>query len=149
MDAVSVAARAIKSGETDLMIAGGVESMTRAPFVMGKGDTAFSRNAQIFDTTIGWRFINPADEEQIRRGFDAGNRRKCRGGISLSAAPIRTLSRFGRSSAGLMPIPLLLQAGNRARHGGAEKGRSRRFFERTNILARIRRWKDSPSSNRW
>ena len=54
-----VAARAIKCGETDLMIAGGVESMSRAPFVMGKADTAFSRTAEIFDTTIGWRFVNP------------------------------------------------------------------------------------------
>ena len=59
MDAVGSAARAIKSGEAGLMIAGGVESMTRAPFVMGKADSAFSRNAHIFDTTIGWRFINP------------------------------------------------------------------------------------------
>jgi 3-oxoadipyl-CoA thiolase len=59
MDAVGTVARAIKSGEAGLMIAGGVESMTRAPFVMGKADSAFSRNAQIFDTTIGWRFINP------------------------------------------------------------------------------------------
>src|SRR5580658_2713706 len=59
MDAVGVAARAIKSGETDLMIAGGAESMSRAPFVLGKADTAFSRNAEIFDTTIGWRFVNP------------------------------------------------------------------------------------------
>jgi acetyl-CoA C-acetyltransferase len=58
MDAVGIAARAIRSGETQLMIAGGVESMTRAPFVMGKADSAFSRNAQIFDTTIGWRFPN-------------------------------------------------------------------------------------------
>jgi acetyl-CoA acyltransferase len=59
MDALGTAARAIKSGEAGLMIAGGVESMTRAPFVMGKADSAFSRNAAIFDTTIGWRFINP------------------------------------------------------------------------------------------
>jgi 3-oxoadipyl-CoA thiolase len=59
MEAVSIAARAIKSGEADLMIAGGVESMTRAPFVMGKSDKAFSRDAQIYDTTIGWRFVNP------------------------------------------------------------------------------------------
>ena len=59
MDAVAIAARAIKSGETDLMIAGGVESMSRAPFVMPKAETAFSRNAEIFDTTIGWRFVNP------------------------------------------------------------------------------------------
>jgi acetyl-CoA acyltransferase len=59
MDALGTAARAIRSGEASLVIAGGVESMTRAPFVMGKADSAFSRNAQIFDTTIGWRFINP------------------------------------------------------------------------------------------
>jgi acetyl-CoA acyltransferase len=59
MEAVSNAARAIKSGEAEMMIAGGVESMTRAPFVMGKSDKAFSRDAQIYDTTIGWRFVNP------------------------------------------------------------------------------------------
>jgi acetyl-CoA acyltransferase len=59
LDALGVAARAIRSGETDLMIAGGVESMTRAPFVTGKADSAFSRNAETFDTTLGWRFINP------------------------------------------------------------------------------------------
>ncbi|MCU6433563.1 3-oxoadipyl-CoA thiolase [Undibacterium sp. Jales W-56] len=59
MDAVGSAARAIKAGEIDLAIAGGVESMTRAPFVMGKSESAFSRTANIFDTTIGWRFINP------------------------------------------------------------------------------------------
>ncbi|KVC85316.1 beta-ketoadipyl CoA thiolase [Burkholderia ubonensis] len=59
MDAVGSAARAIKSGEAGLMIAGGVESMTRAPFVMGKAASAFARQADIFDTTIGWRFVNP------------------------------------------------------------------------------------------
>ena len=60
LDAVGVAARAIKCGEADLVLAGGVESMSRAPFVMGKADTAFSRTAEIFDTTIGWRFVNPS-----------------------------------------------------------------------------------------
>ena len=59
MDAVGMAARAIKAGEADLVLAGGVESMTRAPFVMGKADSAFSRSAEIYDTTIGWRFVNP------------------------------------------------------------------------------------------
>ena len=59
MDALGLAARSIKSGETSLMIAGGVESMSRAPFVMGKAESAFSRSAAIYDTTIGWRFINP------------------------------------------------------------------------------------------
>jgi 3-oxoadipyl-CoA thiolase len=58
LDALGSAARAIKSGEANFMIAGGVESMSRAPFVMGKAETAFSRQAEIFDTTIGWRFIN-------------------------------------------------------------------------------------------
>ncbi|AOK15602.1 3-oxoadipyl-CoA thiolase [Burkholderia cepacia] len=59
MDAVGTAARAIKAGEARLMIAGGVESMTRAPFVMGKAASAFARQADIHDTTIGWRFVNP------------------------------------------------------------------------------------------
>src|SRR5690606_23718943 len=58
LDAVGSAARAIRAGDAALMIAGGVESMSRAPFVMGKADTAFSRNAAIYDTTIGWRFVN-------------------------------------------------------------------------------------------
>jgi acetyl-CoA C-acetyltransferase/acetyl-CoA acyltransferase len=60
MDAILVAARAIAAGEARLMIAGGVESMSRAPFVMPKADSAFSRHAEIHDTTIGWRFVNPA-----------------------------------------------------------------------------------------
>jgi acetyl-CoA acyltransferase len=60
MDAVAVATRAIKSGEVDLLIAGGVESMTRAPFVVGKADSAFSRSIKLEDTTMGWRFVNSA-----------------------------------------------------------------------------------------
>ena len=64
MDAVIMAARAIKAGEAELMIAGGVESMSRAPFVMPKAETAFSRNAEIYDTTIGWRFVNPVMKKQ-------------------------------------------------------------------------------------
>jgi len=62
MDAVIQAARAIRAGEAELMIAGGVESMSRAPFVIPKAETAFSRSAEIHDTTIGWRFVNPAME---------------------------------------------------------------------------------------
>ena len=69
MDAVMIAARAIKAGEADLIIAGGVESMSRAPFVMGKATEAFSRNAEIFDTTIGWRFVNPVLKAQY--GIDS------------------------------------------------------------------------------
>jgi 3-oxoadipyl-CoA thiolase len=64
MDAVGMAARAVKAGEADLLIAGGVESMSRAPFVMGKAESAFSRQAQIYDTTIGWRFVNPLMKAQ-------------------------------------------------------------------------------------
>jgi acetyl-CoA acyltransferase len=64
MDAVSIAARAIKAGEQDLVIAGGVESMSRAPFVMGKATTPFSRETEVFDTTIGWRFVNPLFKQQ-------------------------------------------------------------------------------------
>ncbi|MES1979343.1 MAG: 3-oxoadipyl-CoA thiolase [Pseudomonadota bacterium] len=69
MDAVGTAARAIKSGEAQLMIAGGVESMSRAPYVMGKADSPFSRNVQMYDTTIGWRFINKLMKEKY--GVDA------------------------------------------------------------------------------
>ena len=64
MDAVIMAARAIRAGEGDLYIAGGVESMSRAPFVMPKAEAAFSRNAEIYDTTIGWRFVNPLMKQQ-------------------------------------------------------------------------------------
>jgi acetyl-CoA acyltransferase len=64
LDAVTLAARAIRAGEAELLIAGGVESMTRAPFVMPKASSAFSRNAEIYDTTIGWRFVNPLMKSQ-------------------------------------------------------------------------------------
>jgi acetyl-CoA acyltransferase len=64
MDAVLLASRAIRTGDAELVIAGGVESMSRAPFVMPKASTAFSRNAEIYDTTIGWRFVNPLLKKQ-------------------------------------------------------------------------------------
>lgn len=64
MDAISVASRAIKAGESNIVIAGGVESMSRAPFVLPKSTSAFSRSAEIYDTTIGWRFVNPLMREQ-------------------------------------------------------------------------------------
>ena len=65
LDAVAMAARAIRSGDADFIVAGGVESMTRAPFVMPKADSAFSRSNAVYDTTIGWRFVNPA----MKAGF--------------------------------------------------------------------------------
>jgi acetyl-CoA acyltransferase len=69
MDAIGIAARAIRCGEADLIVAGGVESMSRAPFVIAKADAPFSRNAEIFDTTIGWRFVNP--EIKSKYGIDS------------------------------------------------------------------------------
>ncbi len=69
LDAIAVASRAIKSSELDLVIAGGVESMSRSPFVMGKADSAFSRNVKLEDTTLGWRFINPL--MKAKYGVDA------------------------------------------------------------------------------
>ena len=69
MDAIGTAARAIRSGEAELLLAGGVESMSRAPFVMGKATEAFSRNAEVFDTTLGWRFVNPLMQKQY--GIDS------------------------------------------------------------------------------
>ncbi|MCR1000676.1 3-oxoadipyl-CoA thiolase [Serratia rubidaea] len=65
LDALAIAARSIKAGEAHLLLAGGAESMTRAPLVMGKADSAFSRQAQMFDTTIGWRFVNPLIQQQF------------------------------------------------------------------------------------
>src|SRR5205807_9134944 len=69
LEAVGAAARAIRAGEVELAIAGGVESMTRAPFVIGKAEVPFARTTDIFDTTIGWRFINPVMKS--RYGVDA------------------------------------------------------------------------------
>ncbi|EKA7902567.1 acetyl-CoA C-acyltransferase, partial [Citrobacter freundii] len=65
LDAIGFAARAIKAGDADLLIAGGVESMSRAPFVMGKATAPFQRQAEMFDTTIGWRFVNPLMQQQF------------------------------------------------------------------------------------
>lgn len=65
LDAIGFAARAIKAGDADLLVAGGVESMSRAPFVMGKASAPFQRQAEMFDTTIGWRFVNPLMQQQF------------------------------------------------------------------------------------
>ena len=69
MDAIALCARAIRAGEAELMIAGGVEGMTRAPFVMPKADSAYSRSSAVYDTTLGWRFVNPAMKQQY--GIDS------------------------------------------------------------------------------
>ena len=101
MEAIAIAARAIKSGETSLMIAGGVESMTRAPFVMGKADSAFSRAAKIEDTTLGWRFVNPRMQAQY--GSTAYLNPENVATNSASRAPTGMLSRC--AAGGVRPPP--------------------------------------------
>ena len=115
MDAVGTAARAIRAGEAELIIAGGVEIMTRAPFVMGKAESAFSRNAAIYDTTIGWRFVNPLMKEQYGIDSMPETGRKRRRRVQASAARTRT------------PSPLrAAQGGGGAGHGPAGRARSSR-----------------------
>ena len=99
LDAVGTAARAIKSGEADLVIAGGVESMTRAPFVMGKADSAFSRSASDLRHHHRLALRQPADEGAVRRRLDARDGRERRRASSRSRAPTRTRSRCAASSA--------------------------------------------------
>jgi acetyl-CoA acyltransferase len=123
MEAASIAARAIKCGEAELMIAGGVESMTRAPFVTGKADSAFSRTPQTYDTTIGWRFVNPLMKS--RYGVDsmpetaenvAEDFHVCR--QDQDAFAYRTQQRWARAHAAgffrneIVPVPVPQQKGD-------------------------------------
>ena len=85
LDAIAIAARAIKAGEQSLVIAGGVESMSRAPFVLGKAAEAFSRSAKIEDTTIGWRFVNPLMKTQ--HGIDSMPETAENVGATISFSP--------------------------------------------------------------
>ena len=98
LDAVAYAARSIIAGDNDIVVAGGVESMSRAPFVMPKATTAFSRQAEVFDTTIGWRFVNPGAEGAVRDRLDAGDGRERRRGVLDLSRRTRTCSRCARSS---------------------------------------------------
>ena len=122
LDAVNLAARAIRSNEAELVIAGGVESMTRAPFVMGKADSAFSRTAKIEDTTIGWRFINaqlkakygvdsmPETAENVAAEFGVGR-------ADQDAFALRSQQRYGRAHAAgffqgeIVAVPILQKKG--------------------------------------
>lgn len=117
LDAVSLAARSIRTQEAELVIAGGVESMTRAPFVMAKPDSAFSRAAKIEDTTIGWRFVNPA--MQARYGIDSMPQTAENvaqehgiGRADQDAFALRSQQRYGRAHAAkffeaeLTPVPI-------------------------------------------
>ena len=99
LNAVGDAARAIRSGEMEFAIAGGVESMTRAPFVMGKASEAFSRAAEIYDTTIGWRFVNPLMKAQYGIRIPCPRPARTSRRNFRSRAKTRTPSRFARNSA--------------------------------------------------
>lgn len=144
MDAIGTAARAIKAGEAGLMIAGGVESMSRAPFVMGKATSAFSRAAKIEDTTIGWRFVNPAMAAAYGVDSMPETAENVAGDFEVSR-PIRT------------PLPCVASS---ERHGLWPRGVSRarsyplpfrrkraiRFWSiRTSIRALTRHWTSSQS----
>jgi acetyl-CoA acyltransferase len=122
LDAAAVAARAIRTGEIELAIAGGVESMTRAPFVMGKADSAYSRTAKLEDTTIGWRFVNPLIRQRV--GIDAmpetAENLVAERGISRAdqdAFAVRSQQRYGRAhsrgffAAELVPVAVPAKKG--------------------------------------
>ena len=134
MDAVGIAARAIASGELDLVIAGGVESMSRAPFVMGKADAAFSREAKIFDTTIGWRFVNPLLERQY--GVD-----------SMMETAENVAEEFRVSPRGPGPLRRLEPGQGR---GGEDRGKARRGDRSPSPCraASRTRWWSTPTSTR-
>ena len=140
LDAVGTAARAIKAGDADLMLAGGVESMTRAPFVMGKATEAFSRSAEIYDTTIGWRFVNalmkkaygtdsmPETGENVAEEFQISPRRSGRVRLPQPAAR--------EEGAGQR----LLRAGDRPGRP-SRAARATRWSTRTSIRAATPRWR--------
>jgi 3-oxoadipyl-CoA thiolase len=126
MDAIGTAFRAIASGEMELAIAGGVESMSRAPFVMGKADAAFSRNMKLEDTTIGWRFINPLMKAQY--GVDAMPT------ITKCHAKIRTLLPCAVSNA-LPQRRLRATSPRKSSKYGSPTRRAKSWSARTNIRA--------------
>ena len=92
MDAVADGGAGDQRQRSRLIVAGGSESMSRAPFVMAKATSAFDRNAEMYDTTIGWRFVNPKMKRRLWRRHDALDGRERRAGISASAARIRICS---------------------------------------------------------
>jgi acetyl-CoA acyltransferase len=125
LDAVGTAARAIKAGEAGLMIAGGVESMSRAPFVMPKMDAAFARSNAVYDTTIGWRFINPLMKEKY--GVDSmpetAEHVAHEHGIDRAAQDRMALASQQKAVAAQQGRPL--RPRNHAGHPGTKKGRCR------------------------
>ena len=124
MDAVGTAARAIRAGEAQLMIAGGVESMSRAPFVMPKAETAFSRSNNVYDTTIGWRFVNKAMKE--RYGVDS---------MPETAENVATDFKIDRASQDRMALASQLKAVAAQKSG---------FFEREIVPVSVPQKKGDP-----
>jgi acetyl-CoA acetyltransferase len=142
---LGTAARAIKSGEAGLMIAGGVESMSRAPFVMPKAESAFSRNNAVYDTTIGWRFINklmkekygvdamPETAENVATDYKIEREAQDRMALASQQKALAA-QKAGFFDAEITPV-----------HHPAEEGRARRGQARTNIRATLR-WRRSPEA---
>ncbi len=140
LDAVAMAARAIRGGDASLIIAGGSESMSRAPFVLPKAASAFDRNAEIYDTTIGWRFVNPKMRDAY--GDDTmPSRPRMSPTSSISAARTRTPSPSAARSA---PRPRRPTAGSRTR-SSRSKSRSARATLWSSTRTSIRA---SPASTR-
>jgi 3-oxoadipyl-CoA thiolase len=124
LEALAIASRAIRVGEAEVMIAGGVESMSRAPFVMGKADAAFSRKAEIFDTTLGWRFINPAMKEKYGVDSMAETAENVAESFNISRADqdlfaLRSQQRWGKAQVNgffhteLIPVPIPQKGGTK------------------------------------
>ena len=125
LDAVAIAARAVRAGEADLVIAGGVESMTRAPHVMPKAGAAWSRTAEVFDTTIGWRFVNPAMRERYGTHAmpETAEIVAERHGISRADQDLFALRSQERAAKAIAERPA--GEGDRAGSGAAAEGRAR------------------------
>jgi len=147
LDAVAIAARTIRSGEAQLAIAGGVESMSRAPFVIAKADSAFSRNAEIFDTTIGWRFVNARLKE--RYGVDSmpETGENVAAQFNIARAQTRTASRCAVSNARRRPrrVASMRASSCRSRFRSARASR-RSSWRAMSIRDRRRRSSSSPRS---
>ena len=132
LDALGTAARAIKSGEAGLMIAGGVESMSRAPFVMAKAESAFSRSAKIEDTTIGWRFVNQLMKAQLRRrlhardGRERGHRLRHRARRAGPHGAGLATEGAGRAEAAVCSMPRSCRCTSRRRRASADRRQPRR-----------------------
>ena len=146
MEAVGTAARAIRAGEMDFAIAGGVESMTRAPFVQGKAEDAFSRTAEIYDTTIGWRFINPLMKEQYGVDSMPETGENVAEEFQITRADQDAFALRSQQRAGEAQAPRLFRQRDRRRSRcPARKGEPGRWSTATSIRAPTPRSSSSPS----